>query len=63
MTSLYTSSDIRAILETLVHELDETRRTLCVDGDASYQHGFSSGFELAQSVLLDIAKSNGVDVS
>ena len=55
--------DIKAILEQLVHELDETRRTVCVDGDASYQHGFFSGFELAQSVLVDLVKTNGVEVS
>lgn len=33
------TTDIRAILAALVQELDETRRTVCVDGDASYQHG------------------------
>jgi hypothetical protein len=55
--------DIKAILEQLVHELDETRRTVCVDGAASYQHGFFNGFELAQSVLVDLAKTNGVEVS
>ena len=42
--------EIKAILEQLIHELDETRRTVCVDGDASYQHGFFNGFELAQSL-------------
>lgn len=55
--------DIRAILAALVQELDETWRTVCVDGDASYQHGFFSGFELAQSVLVDLAKTYGVEVS
>lgn len=55
--------EIKAILQQLIHELDETRRTVCVDGDASYQHGFSSGFELAQSVLIDAASANGVEVS
>lgn len=57
------TTDIRAILAALVQELDETRRTVCVDGDASYQHGVFSGFELAQSVLVDLAKTYGVDVS
>lgn len=57
------TAEIKAILEQLLHELDETRRTVCVDGDASYQHGFSSGFELAQSVLIDAARANGVEVA
>lgn len=55
--------ETKAILEQLVHELDETRRTVCVDGDPSYQHGFFSGFELAQLVLVDLAKTYGVEVS
>ena len=55
--------ETKAILEQLVHELVETRRTVCVDGDPSYQHGFFSGFELAQSVLVDLAKTYGVEVS
>ncbi len=55
--------DIKSLLEQLVHELNETRRTVCVDGDASYQHGFFNGFELAQSVLIDAARANGVEVS
>ena len=53
--------DIKSLLEQLVLELDETRRTVCVDGDASYQHGFFNGFELAQSVLIDAARANGVE--
>lgn len=57
------TTDIRAILAALEQELDEMRRTVCVDGDASYQHGFFSGFELAQSVLVDLAKTYGVEVS
>lgn len=57
------TTDIRAILAALLQELDETRRTVCVDGDPSYLHGFFSGFELAQSVLVDLAKANGVEVS
>ncbi len=55
--------DIQAILEQLVHEVDETRQTVCVDGCASYQHGFFNGFELAQSVLIDAARANGVEVA
>ena len=55
--------ETKAILEQLVHELVETRRTVCVDGNASYQHGFISGFELAQSVLVELARTNGVEVS
>lgn len=57
------TAEIKAILQQLVHDLDETRRTVCVDGDASYQHGFFNGFELAQSVLIDAARVNGVEVS
>jgi spore coat protein CotF len=55
--------ETKAILEQLVNELVETRRTVCVDGNASYQHGFFSGFELAQSVLVELARTNGVEVS
>lgn len=54
--------ETKAILEQLVHELVETRRTVCVDGNASYQHGFFSGFELAQSVLVDLAMTHSVEV-
>ena len=57
------TAEIKAILEQLVHDLDETRRTVCVDGDASYQHGFFNGVELAQSVLIAAARANGVGVS
>lgn len=55
------SHEIGCLLSKLLSELAETRKTVCVDGDCSYQHGFFSGYRLAQSVVADLAKCYGLE--
>ena len=54
--------EIRSLLSQLLTELAETRKTVCVDGDRSYQHGFFSGYGLAQSVVADLARRHGLEI-
>ncbi len=54
--------EIRSLLSQLLTELAETRKTVCVDGDCSYQHGFFSGYGLAQSVVADLAGRHGLEI-
>lgn len=52
--------EIRSLLSQLLTDLAETRKTVCVDGDCSYQHGFFSGYGLAQSVVAELARRHGL---
>ncbi len=54
--------EIRSLLSQLLTELAETRKTVCVDGDCSYQHGFFTGYGLAQSVVADLAVRHGLEI-
>lgn len=54
--------EIRSLLSQLLTELAETRKTVCVDGDCSYQHGFFTGYGLAQSVVADLAGRHGLEI-
>lgn len=53
-------TDINLVLNQLQHDLAETRTTVCVDGDSTFQCGFFMGFDLAQSVLEALAKEHRV---
>lgn len=50
-----TSQEIK-ILEQILLALEEDRRTLCVDGDSSFQSGFSMGYDCAQRVVESFFK-------
>ncbi len=54
--------EIRSLLSQLLTELTETRKTVCVDGDCSYQRGFFSGYGLAQSVVSELASRHGLEI-
>ena len=57
------SSNTTEVFNQLFNELMCTRKSVCVDGDASFQRGFFSGFELAQSVLVALGRKHGVEVN
>lgn len=50
-----TSQEIK-ILEQILLALEEDRSTLCVDGDSSFQSGFSMGYDCAQRVVENFFK-------
>ena len=54
--------EIVCLLGQLLTELTETRKTVCVDGDCSYHHGFFSGYGLAQSVVAELARRHGLEI-
>lgn len=57
------NSELCNLLNQICNSLESTRKSVCVDGSAAYQHGFFDGFELAQRVVEDIAKRHGVEVN
>jgi hypothetical protein len=56
------NNDIATLLRHILESLASDRKSVFVDGNASYQHGFFTGYELAQNIVEDIAKSYGVEV-
>lgn len=56
------TSNVTAVFEQILKELDETRTGICIDGPPEYQRGFSSGYSEAQAVVAALAKKIGVDV-
>lgn len=50
-----TAQEIK-ILEQILLALEEDRGTLCVDGDSSFQSGFSMGYDCAQRVVENFFK-------
>ncbi len=57
------STEISTLLRQILESLASDRKSVCVDCDPSYQHGFFSGYELAQNIVEDIARRYGVEVN